>query len=102
MKKILVSAAAALSLAAFSTGAFAGSASCTKNCCEAKNTVAKDPTKQDVVIDPVCGMDVKVSEAKYSSKYNGKTYYFCSKSCQKAFEKRPSEYIGKTDKNSKK
>lgn len=102
MKKVLVSAAVVISLAAFSAGALAGSSSCTKNCCEAKKAESKDPTRQDVVIDPVCGMDVNVSEAKYSSKYDGKAYYFCSKSCQKAFEKRPSEYIGKTGKNSKK
>ena len=101
MKKVLVSAAVVLSLAAFSAGALAGSSSCTNNCCKAK-AESKDPTRQDVVIDPVCGMDVKVSEAKYSSKYDGKAYYFCSKSCQKAFEKRPSEYIGKAGKNSKK
>ena len=99
MKRILVSAAVVLSLAAFSAGAFAGSSTCGKNCCEAKNAAAaKDPARQDVVIDPVCGMDVKVSETKYSTKYDGKTYYFCSKSCQKAFERKPSDYIGKKPK----
>jgi YHS domain-containing protein len=67
----------------------------------ANTAVSKDPTKQDVVIDPVCGMDVDVKTAKYSYKYKDKTYYFCSKSCEKSFAKDPEKYIGKEQKKSK-
>lgn len=66
-----------------------------KKCCSSKEAAAsKDPTAQEVVIDPVCGMDVKVADCKYSSKYKDKTYYFCSSSCKKSFDKNPSKYIG--------
>ena len=29
------------------------------------------------VVDPVCGMKIKKSDAKATYEYNGKTYYFC-------------------------
>lgn len=41
--------------------------------------------------DPVCGMDV---DEKRSAKmnYKDKTYYFCSPTCQSAFEKNPKQF----------
>ncbi len=42
--------------------------------------------------DPVCGMDVEESKAEAQSNYKGLTYYFCSKACQKEFEKNPEKY----------
>jgi len=54
---------------------------------------SKDPTKQEVVIDPVCGMDVDTKDSKVTSTYNDKTYHFCSESCKKSFEKAPAKYI---------
>ncbi|HLB25366.1 MAG TPA: YHS domain-containing protein [Nitrospirota bacterium] len=62
-------------------------------CC--KQTASKDPTEQDVVLDPVCGMDVEAKTAKLSSKFKGKTYRFCSESCKKSFDKDPAKFIGK-------
>ncbi|MBN1274386.1 MAG: heavy metal translocating P-type ATPase [Candidatus Aminicenantes bacterium] len=47
--------------------------------------------------DPVCGMDVKESEAAASSKYKEKTYYFCSKGCKIAFDKNPEKYLDPED-----
>jgi Cu+-exporting ATPase len=44
------------------------------------------------VKDPVCGMDVDPKQAAASEKYQGKTYYFCSKSCQSKFKANPKEY----------
>jgi YHS domain-containing protein len=38
-------------------------------------------------------VDVKVVPETPSTTYDGKTYYFCSKSCCKKFEKDPAKYI---------
>ncbi len=46
-----------------------------------------------MVRDPVCGMEVKESEAEYSHEYGGVRYYFCSKSCYESFRKNPESYI---------
>ena len=54
---------------------------------------SKDPTKQEVVIDPVCGMDVEAKDCKNTAAYQDKSYSFCSESCKKAFEKAPEKYI---------
>jgi YHS domain-containing protein len=50
-----------------------------------------------MVKDPVCGMDVDSGTATGKSEYQGKTYYFCSSGCKKAFDKEPQKYVGKTD-----
>ena len=42
--------------------------------------------------DPVCNMDVDEAKAKYTSTYKGKTYYFCSEGCKKAFDRDPEKY----------
>ncbi|MEM2020705.1 MAG: YHS domain-containing protein [Zestosphaera sp.] len=44
-------------------------------------------------IDPVCGMVVDVSKAKYKVVYKGRIYYFCSAHCKRAFEENPEYYI---------
>ena len=38
-------------------------------------------------------VDVTVSEDTARTVYDGKTYYFCSKSCCKKFEKEPAKYV---------
>jgi len=38
-----------------------------------------------VAKDPVCGMEVDESKAKFKAEKDGKTYYFCSKSCHDKF-----------------
>jgi PKD repeat protein len=45
------------------------------------------------VVDVVCKMTINKNTAKFTSKYNGKTYYFCSSSCKKKFDANPSKYI---------
>lgn len=45
------------------------------------------------VIDPVCGMTIDSQNASETAEYQGKTYYFCSPGCKKAFEKDPARYI---------
>ena len=94
MKKFFFIVIVVASLAAAFSPAWADSPKqCTKNgeC----GVSSKDPTRQDIVIDPVCGMDVVAKKSKYHSTYKGKTYHFCSLKCQKAFDKNPSLYIGK-------
>ncbi len=44
-------------------------------------------------IDPVCGMEVDPGTEPPKSVYNGKTYYFCSPGCKRAFDKEPEKYV---------
>ena len=44
--------------------------------------------------DPVCGMSVNTNQAVLKTDYQGKTYYFCSAGCKKAFDKEPGKYAG--------
>lgn len=46
--------------------------------------------------DPVCGMDVDEQAATLKSEHMGKTYYFCSPGCKKAFDADPHKYMGGT------
>src|SRR5262249_4420673 len=43
--------------------------------------------------DPVCGMAVSPSTAKYSYNHNGKTFYFCCAGCLEKFKKDPNAYL---------
>ena len=48
--------------------------------------------------DAVCGMSVdetKAGAAGRTTKYSGKTYYFCSDECKRDFEKNPKKYTGR-------
>jgi Cu+-exporting ATPase len=42
--------------------------------------------------DVVCGMQVDRAKAAGTSEHNGKTYYFCSKSCKTKFDANPAQY----------
>ncbi|MEO8737884.1 MAG: heavy metal translocating P-type ATPase [Edaphobacter sp.] len=48
----------------------------------------------EVATDPVCGMKVVREGAKWHTEHAGKTWYFCSQSCQKKFEAEPKKYDG--------
>jgi len=43
--------------------------------------------------DPICGMDVNPETAIFRSVYEGKTYYFCNKSCKMTFDRNPKVYL---------
>jgi uncharacterized protein len=43
--------------------------------------------------DPVCGMTVDRSKARYRSEYAGRTFYFCSGGCQARFDAAPERYV---------
>jgi RND family efflux transporter MFP subunit len=60
--------------------------------------VAAGASKAAVEVDPICGMDVDPAMAKAANRtsiYEGKTYFFCSDSCKKAFDKEPAKYASK-------
>ena len=42
--------------------------------------------------DPVCGMLVNVSGAKYKSERTGSEVYFCCAGCKQAFDRQPEKY----------
>lgn len=43
-------------------------------------------------LDPVCLMDVDPATARWSSEYNGRSYYFCAPACKKSFDREPAAY----------
>ena len=46
-----------------------------------------------MAIDPICKMTVNEKTAKWTSKYRGKTYYFCAPGCKAEFDKNPEKYV---------
>jgi Cu+-exporting ATPase len=42
--------------------------------------------------DPVCYMDVDEDSARYTTEYQGITYYFCTDFCRKKFLDNPAKY----------
>ena len=42
--------------------------------------------------DVVCGMQIDPAKAAGTSEYQGKTYYFCSKSCKTKFDANPAPF----------
>ena len=49
-------------------------------------------SKDNLEIDPICGMSVDPKTAQFTSDYEGKTYYFCNKGCKETFDKNPEQY----------
>lgn len=45
-----------------------------------------------MVTDPVCGMQIEEAKAAGKIEHEGRTFYFCSETCQKAFEETPERY----------
>ena len=45
-----------------------------------------------MIEDPVCGMAVETSQARYKSEYMGKWFYFCCSRCQQEFDKAPAKH----------
>jgi xanthine dehydrogenase accessory factor len=44
--------------------------------------------------DPICGMTVEKSKARYKTDFHGKTFYFCCAGCKQKFEQSPERYVG--------
>jgi xanthine dehydrogenase accessory factor len=47
--------------------------------------LATIPVRTEVAVDPICGMEVAVSEASLRLELGGETYYFCREGCRAAF-----------------
>lgn len=45
------------------------------------------------VTDPVCGMTIDIKDAVATSKYKGKTYYFCAEVCKEDFDRDPESFL---------
>ncbi len=43
--------------------------------------------------DPVCGMMVETKDAKHTTEYKGKKYFFCGRGCKLDFEEDPEKYL---------
>jgi len=43
--------------------------------------------------DPICGMTVDVSTAKYKSDFQDVSFYFCCAGCKQTFDKHPQKYV---------
>lgn len=52
-----------------------------------------------MVKDPVCGMEVDPKKSDWVAEYGGKTYYFCSEGCMRAFNTHPSKYLERNSSN---
>ncbi len=48
---------------------------------------------EEIAIDPVCGMKVKVATAKNTTQHDGHTYYFCNPKCLVKFTGEPEKYL---------
>jgi Cu+-exporting ATPase len=48
---------------------------------------------EEIAIDPVCGMKVKVATAKNTTLHAGHTYYFCNPKCLVKFTGDPDKYL---------
>lgn len=54
------------------------------SCCSKSDKVGRE------AIDPICGMKVQIDQAKWSLRYQGQDYYFCSSRCRDKFIQQPS------------
>ncbi len=48
---------------------------------------------EQVVLDPVCQMKIRPSDAVATIEHDGKTYYFCSQDCADSFRESPEDYV---------
>ncbi|HEY6352191.1 MAG TPA: XdhC family protein [Candidatus Angelobacter sp.] len=63
----------------------------TKKVEHAKGTEVPLLTKKQAK-DPVCGMTVDVSAAKYKTQFRGTAYYFCCAGCKQKFDQQPEKH----------
>lgn len=65
---------------------------------EATEEHMHSPGEEDgTVVDPVCGMKIKKSEAKATVEHNGKKYYFCMQEDAEKFKADPEKYVKKAE-----
>lgn len=52
------------------------------------------PSGDGEVTDPVCGMMVIPSQARFSTEHDGRRYWFCAAGCETAFRRDPQSFAG--------
>ncbi len=50
-----------------------------------------------MALDPVCKMEIEPAQAAGESRFNDRTYYFCSNDCKERFDENPERYAGEAD-----
>jgi YHS domain-containing protein len=45
------------------------------------------------VTDPVCGLEINSDKTAIQSKFDGRTYFFCSTTCAREFDAHPREIL---------
>jgi Cu+-exporting ATPase len=76
----------------------------TKSCCQPghgphdhhHHHVPAAAAAEEIAIDPVCGMKVKVAGARNTTVHGGQTYYFCNPRCLAKFTAEPERYLAPT------
>ena len=58
-------------------------------------SIAEDIVSEELVTDPVCGMEIDPASAAGSSEYEGQTHYFCNLNCKQSFDAEPEKYAPK-------
>jgi xanthine dehydrogenase accessory factor len=53
---------------------------------------AADASSGATAVDPVCGMDVEIATARWTSAHDGRTVYFCASGCKRRFDRDPAAY----------
>jgi xanthine dehydrogenase accessory factor len=48
-------------------------------------------------LDPVCGMTVRVAEARHRAQHAGRDFYFCAAGCRERFLASPERYLAVTE-----
>jgi len=60
-----------------------------------ETSISEEVVSEDLVKDPVCGMEIDPASAAGSSKYEGRTIYFCNLNCKQSFDAEPEKYAKK-------
>ncbi len=47
----------------------------------------------ETAVDPVCGMTVETSAARFTAERQGQRFYFCCDGCRRRFESEPQKYL---------
>jgi xanthine dehydrogenase accessory factor len=51
-----------------------------------------EPSGAGEAVDPICGMTVDMQNARYTSVFQGRTFFFCCLRCKETFERSPQSY----------
>lgn len=51
------------------------------------------PGPRGEAVDPICDMTVDMATARFTSQFQGQTYYFCCPACKKKFDASPAAHL---------